>query len=290
MSNHSRNLYSYKFLFPGMLLFSMFFIIPTILSFYFAFTNWSLDGFRFIGIDNFKNIIAEPTLSLAFKNTIIFTVITTILKLGLGLILALLLNMGLKSQGYLRTIFFTPAILSSVAVGLTFSSIFHPTSGIINRLLNIVGLHILTRDWLGDIHLVIYSVSMIEVWKWTGFTAVIFLAGLQSISKEYYEALSIDGANKWQTFRYITFPLLRPAFNTNLLLAVIGGLRVFDIVYATTGGGPGTASEVISSFVYRKFANGYFGLSTAVGLLLFVLVSGVAVPLYAWTSKKEVEM
>ncbi|MGE5607291.1 MAG: carbohydrate ABC transporter permease, partial [Bacteroidota bacterium] len=165
-----------------------------------------------------------------------------------------------------------------------------PTNGILNRLLTAGGLNFLAQDWLGNIGLVIYSVSMIEVWKWTGLAALIFLAGLQSISKDYYEALAIDGATKWQTFRYVTFPLLRPAFNTNLLISVIGGLRVFDIVYATTGGGPGTASEVISSFVYRKFAYGYFGQSTAIGLLLFILVSLVAVPLYAWTSKKEVEL
>lgn len=290
MNNRIGNTYSYKFLIPGMLIYSIFFIVPTLLSFYFSFTDWNIDGANFIGLANFKQLIAEPELRGAFKNTFIFAIITSVFKVVFGLLLALLLNMKLKSRVALRTIFYFPAVLSSVAVGLIFSSLYHPSAGLINRMLSGIGLDFLTRDWLGNPSLVMYSVSFIEIWKWTGFIMIIFLAGLQSIPKEYYEATSIDGANSFQSFKYVTFPLLNGSFNSSLLLSIIGGLKVFEIIMVSTNGGPGSASEVLSSIIYKNFSFGYFGLSTAGGLMLFIIVSCIAVPLNWYVSKKGVEI
>lgn len=290
MNNRIGNTYSYKFLLPGMLVYSIFFIIPTLLSFYFSFTDWNIDGAKLIGMENFKYLISEPELRGAFKNTFIFAFVTTVFKIIFGLLLALLLNMKLKSRVALRTIFYFPAVLSSVAVGLIFSSLYHPTTGLINRMLTGAGLNFLARDWLGDPGIVIYSICFIEIWKWTGFIMIIFLAGLQSIPKEYYEATDIDGASSFQSFRHITFPLLNGPLNSSLLLSIIGGLKVFEIVRVSTNGGPGSASEVLASIIYKNFAFGYFGLATAGGLMLFIVVSCIAVPLNWYVSKREVEV
>lgn len=282
--------YSYNFLIPGFLLYSVFFLIPILISFYFSFTDWDLFTAHFTGFSNFKEIITDPDLNIGFKNTFIFTAVTTTMKIALGLLLALFLNMGLRTQNYLRTVFFFPVILSSVAVGLLFSSLYHPTHGLINNILNTVGLGSIAPDWLGDLKLVIYSVSFVDVWKGAGFTMVIFLAGLQSVPREYYEAISIDGGNTVQKFRYITLPMIRAAVNSNIIICLISGLRAFDIVYVTSRGGPGTASEVISTIIYRKFSDGYYGLATAGGLLFFIMVSAIVFPVYLYLSKREVEI
>lgn len=295
MTNGFNRRYSYNFLLPGMIIYMIFFIIPAIVSFYFSFTDWntfqsSVRDVSWVGLDNFKEIFTDSTINIAFKNTFIFTLMTTVFKIGLGLILALLLNAGLKSQNYLRAVFFFPSILSSVAIGLAFSSLMHPTTGLINRALISIGLGKFAMDWLTDKNLVIYSLSSIEIWKWVGFHMAIFLAGLQSISKEYYEALAIDGGDWWQGLKNITLPMLMTSFNTNLILALIGGLKVFEIIYVTTGGGPGNSSEVISSVIFKKFSQGYYGLSTAGGLLLFILVCVIAFPLYTFLSRREVDL
>ncbi|HBE76724.1 MAG TPA: ABC transporter [Firmicutes bacterium] len=290
MAKPTRSIYSYSFLIPGAILFMIFFLIPTLISFYFSLTDWNLIRANFVGLDNFKYLLTNPDLNIGFKNTFIFTVLTTILKVVFGLLLALLVNRGLKFQNFLRTVFFFPVILSTVAVGLMFSSLYYPTHGLINSILTWVGLGSIAPDWLGDIHLVIYSVSWVDIWKGAGFCMVIILAGLQSVSKDYYEAAAVDGGNSFDVFKHITIPMVRPALFSAFIICLIGGLRAFDIIWVTTKGGPGSASEVIGSIVYRQFADGYFGIATAAGLLLFILVSVIVFPTYLLLSRKEVEM
>jgi raffinose/stachyose/melibiose transport system permease protein len=188
---------------------------------------------------------------------------------------------------FLRTIFFFPCILNSVAVGLIFLAIYDLTYGLLNQSLAYVGLGVLRHDWLGDVNLVMYSVSMAEVWKWSGYVMVILLAGLRAIPEEYTEAALIDGCNSWQRFRYVTLPLLRGAMNVAILLGIISGLKVFDIVYAITGGGPGFASQTFNSLVYQTFSEGFYGLSTAEGVLLFLLVAILAIPLNMFLTRSE---
>lgn len=290
MTKRTRTFYSYNFLIPGAILYVVLFILPTLVSFYYSLTDWNLMRANFVGLKNFETIITDPDISIAFKNTAIFTVLTVVIKITLGLLLALLVNSGLRTQNFLRSAFFFPVILSSVAVGLMFSSLFYPTHGLVNGILTTVGLGAFTQDWLGDPRLVMYSVSFIDIWKGAGYDMVILLAGLQSVPKDYYEAVSIDGGNKWQILRGITLPMIRPAINSCIILNLIGAIRTFDIIWVTTKGGPGFSSQVLGTIIYRQYSDGYYGIATALGVLLFMVISLIVFPTYLALSKKEVEM
>lgn len=229
-------------------------------------------------------------MNIAIKNSFIFAAITTVLKVTLGMILAVFLNNKLKTTNFLRTVFFLPAVLSSVAVGLIFTAMMHPTKGVINIVLKNIGLGVLAQNWLTDPHLAIFSVAFIEVWKWTGFTMVILLAGLQSIPTSYYEVADIDGATAWKKFRYITFPLILPAFTNALVVNLIGGLKAFDVVQSVTKGGPGTATQVFGTLVFKSFGSGRYGEGCAASIILCVTILLIVLPVYRFLNKREVEM
>ncbi|MEF2244732.1 carbohydrate ABC transporter permease [Paenibacillus sp. IITD108] len=269
-----KRFYSYWLLLPGALIFTIFFIVPSLMSFYFAFTN--LNGAfqvtRFVGFENFVTLYDNPNNLLALKNTFIFAIVTTVIKVFLGLILAILANQAIKSKVVLRSILFFPVILSTVAVSIAFKAIYHPSTGLLNVFLKNIGLDSLAMNWLTDPAIVMYAISFVEIWKWTGFSMILFLAALQSLPQEVNEAAKIDGASPWQQFRFITFPMLIPVLNTNIILSTIGGLKVFDIVYTLTGGGPGNASNVINTAVFKAYAAGRNGEATAANLVLFIIV------------------
>jgi raffinose/stachyose/melibiose transport system permease protein len=252
-------------------------------------TNWNIFDARFAGFENYKNILTNPKINIAFKNTIYFTIVTTFFKMILGLFLAIVLNREIRTANIMRSIYFMPAIISNVAIALIFSSILHP-DGILNSFLKAINMDFLVNNWLTDPNLVMFSVSSIEVWKWTGFTMVILLAGLQSIPTEYYEACKIDGATGFDKFRYITFPLLMPSFNNALIICLVGGLKVFDIVYALTGGGPGNASEVLNTYVFKAYGRGYYGEACAASVIIGVLIATISLFTLKPLRSKEVEM
>lgn len=289
MSVLHKKTYSYSFIIPAAVLYTIIFIIPTFSSFYFSLTRWDLSSTEFVGLQNFIQFFRESSLRIGLTNTLFFAVFTCAMKVILGLLMAVLLTSGLKTQGYLRAVFFFPAILSTVAIGLIFTSIMHPTTGLINKTLAGIGVGFLQPNWLTDINLVMFSVCLVEVWKGVGIATVIFIAGIQSIPRQYYEAISIDGANKLQKFRFITLPLVRPAMNSVIILALIGGLRSFEMVFIMTGGGPGFASELLSTVIYKQFADSYYGLATAGNVIMFILVSLIAFPLYRFINRNEVE-
>ncbi|GGD50081.1 carbohydrate ABC transporter permease [Paenibacillus nasutitermitis] len=285
-----QKLYPYTMLVPGLLLFTVFFIIPTFQGMYYSFTAW--DGFtaRWVGMENFQSFFMQSELTKIVKNTILFTIVTSIFKVLFGLILAVLLSRKWTAVGYVQTIFYAPVILSNIAVGLIFVSLLHPETGIVNMTLRGIGLENLVRDWLHDRTIALYSASAVEIWKWSGFNMIILLAGIQTISGSYYEAANIDGATAWQKFIHITFPLIMPAFNNILLLNLIGGLKVFDIIFATTGGGPGTATEVINTWIYKSYGSGFLGEASAGGFILAFMVALVAVPTFSLLRRREVEL
>ncbi|MFC5407445.1 carbohydrate ABC transporter permease [Cohnella soli] len=293
MNKLMRRNYTYGMLLPGALLYVLLFIVPSMGSFYFAFTDLTDFDFysaRFIGWDNFKSLFDAEESMLSLQNTIVFTIVTTVFKMALGLALALLLNMKLRTTLYLRTVFFFPVILSTVAVALAFSAIYHPTTGLLNQSLRLIGLDSLAQEWLTNTKLVMYSISAVEVWKWTGMGMVLFLAGLQSIPLDAYESATIDGASAWQKFRSITLPLLLPSIKSVFFLSMIGGLKVFDIVIALTNGGPGKVSRTLNYMVYEDFSKQYYGEGTAANLILFLLILVTMAILNLFISRKEVEM
>lgn len=277
---------------PGLLMFATFFVLPTLGGLLLAFVKMKglrFDTMTFAGIDNFVTVFSEKSLRIALKNSFIFAAVSTTLKVTIGLFLALLLNNSLRSSKLLRGIFFLPAIINTVAVGVIFTSLMHPKMGLINETLEFIHLSGLTQNWLTDKDLAIYSVAIIETWKWAGFTMAILLAGLQSIPHEYYEAASIDGASYFHRFRYITFPLLLPAFNNALIINLIGGLKVFDLVQATTGGGPGLSTQVFGTLIFKAFGSGRYAEGAAASVILGLIITAIAIPLYRFIAGKEVE-
>ncbi len=288
MTKLTNRSYTYYFLLPAGIIYFVFFLLPTIMSFFFSMTWWTLTDWKFIGFENFITFLTEPSLNIGFKNTIIYAVVTCTLKVILGLLLGVFLSQKLKTIGFVRSMVFFPTLLSTIAVGMAFAMMMHPTQGLINTALKIVG--ITGPDWLGDTTIALISVALVDVWKGVGMATVIFIAGIMSIPEDYYEALAIDGGNSFHKFWNIIVPLSRPAMNSVIILAFIGGLRSFDLVWAMTKGGPGFSTDLIASIIYKQYQGGFYGLSTAGNVILFVVVSALAFPLYAFLNKKEVDL
>ena len=282
--------YPVYFILPGIFLFVMFFIVPFLVGFRYSFTNWNFKRADFIGLENYISILKNPNMSIAFKNTFLFTIVTTVGKVSIGMLLAVLLNRKLKTTNYLRTVFYLPAVVNSIAVGIVFTSLMHPSKGLINTALRTIGFTGFQPKWLTDTSIAMLSICFIEIWKWSGYTMMILLAGMQNISKDYYEAAIMDGATKWQQFKKITFPLLMASINNVVVLSIIGGLKVFDIVVATTGGGPGYATEVFNTMIYNSYSYQKYGKATAGTTLLAGMILIITLCTYRTIAKNEVEL
>jgi raffinose/stachyose/melibiose transport system permease protein len=288
-----KNTYALYFLIPGLLLYVTFYILPSITGFVLSFFNvrtFNLSTITFAGITNYINVLTDKYLNVAIRNTLIFAVVTTVGKVGLGLLLAVFVNNKFRGMRYMRTIFFLPAVLNNVAVGLVFRAMMHPSTGLINKFLRLIGLGSWTQNWLTNPKIAIFSCAFVEIWKWTGFTMVILLAGLQAIDSTYYEAAELDGATGFQKFKYITFRLMMPAFTNALIVNMVGGLKVFDIVQSLTKGGPGSATSVFGTIIYSSFGSGRYGEGCAASIILCICVLVIVMPTYKFFSNKEVEM
>jgi raffinose/stachyose/melibiose transport system permease protein len=283
-----RSPYPYWFVLPAAAVFVTLFLVPTVASLWFSLTRWDLLNAEFIGWDNYRQFFKEPFLVQGLVNTLIYAVVTSGVKSVLGLLLAVLLTSGIWFQGFLRSVVFFPVLVSTIGVGITFQALMHPTKGVIN--LGLAWLGIDGPAWLSDPVLALYSVAMIDIWKGVGLATLIYIAGLAAISPEYYEASRIDGATRWQQFWRVTVPLVRPATVTVITLSLIGGLRSFDIIWATTKGGPGFASDVLASVIYKQYQAGFYGLATAGNVILFLLIAVIILPLTWWFNKREVEL
>jgi raffinose/stachyose/melibiose transport system permease protein len=284
--------YPLYFLYPALAVFLLFFITPTIIGFYYSFTDWNINAreIKFIGWANYEALFQEPRLKTALKNTLIFSASVTLLHNLFGLALALVMNEALKTRNLLRTIFFMPYVIAPLIIGYIFRAIYHPDRGILNVFLREIGLGSIARDWLNDPNIALYSIIMTDIWKVAGFSMVIYLAGLQFIPKDLTECASIDGANYWRRFRHVVFPLLAPAFTVNVLLSMISSMKVFEMVWALTEGGPGYTTEVFYTYIRAMFSSGEFGYATAVNLVLFVMVTAIGVPVLMALKKREVEL
>jgi raffinose/stachyose/melibiose transport system permease protein len=281
LKNHRYPLWFYL---PAGAVFSTLFLIPTGASFYFSLTRWTLFKSTFIGFGNDVEFFQDPQLVKGLTNTLIYGVLTSALKVVIGMFLAVLLTSRIIARGYLRSVLFFPVLVSTVGVGLTFQVLMNPTEGAINKGLSLFGIH--GPQWLVNPHLVLFSLILIDVWKGVGLATVIYIAGIMSIPAEYFEAITIDGAGAWQRFRYLILPLAFPATATVILLSLIGGLRSFDLIWATTGGGPGFSSDVIASVIYKESEAGFYGLSTAGNVILFLGVTAIAFPLSRFLNRR----
>lgn len=284
-----KKVYKGWYVVPAFLVFFVLFLLPSIIGLFFSFTNWNVmsDGIRFIGLENYKKIFMDKSMWQVFGNNTFYAVMTSLLKGAIGLLLALALNRAIKTRNLLRTIFFLPMVISNLIVGLVFQQILHPEHGILNLFLNAVGLGALAQNWLIDPNVVMWSCVAIEVWKAAGFNMIIFLAGLQAVPQDMYEACSIDGASVWQKFKRVTFPLIMPSVVINMLLNLISGLKVFDVIFTLTNGGPGRASEVINITIFKQFSMGDYGYGTALNTILFVVLSIISVAVIRAYTREE---
>lgn len=260
---------------PAVALYVFVLLIPTARGTVFAFTNW--DGlsqtFDVIGFKNFASIFANADSVKAIINTLLIAAVTTIAANAIGLALALALNSRIKSRNALRVFFFAPAVLTPVVTAYLFQYIFAPL-GPLNGVFDAAGLPFLKQDWLGNGNLALMAIMIVIVWQQSGYTMVIYLAGLQGVPVELLEAAAVDGANSMHRFWSITRPLLAPAITVSVMLSLIHGLKVFAEVWVMTGGGPGNATNTLSTLIYKNaFQYGLFGSSIAMALVLLVFVA-----------------
>jgi raffinose/stachyose/melibiose transport system permease protein len=256
------------FYIPSAVLYIVLFAVPTFASFYFSLTRWTLFETHFIGFDNYVTFFTEPMLMQGFINTFIYGFVTSGLKVVLGLALALLLSGTILGRGYLRSTIFFPVLVSTVGVGITFKVLMDPFDGLINQTLALIGIN--GPAWLTDPAWALFSVALVDVWKGVGIATLIYIAGLVAIPTEYYEAAKVDGT-------------------TVVLLSLIGGLRSFELIWAMTKGGPGFTSDVIASVIYKQYQAGFYGLSTAGNVVLFLVVTAIIVPIQYVLNKRQVE-
>ncbi|WP_394924055.1 carbohydrate ABC transporter permease [uncultured Robinsoniella sp.] len=280
-----KKIYTYWFTFPALFIFSIFFLIPMITSIFFSMTVWNLKDFKFVGFQNFIQFFTERSLRIGIKNTLVYAFLTSGIKTVLAYGIAILLSGKLKTKNFLRAVVFFPNLISTIAVGITFAAMMHPTKGLFNTVLQ--ALHLPSINWLGNADTAIFSIVLADIWKGTGVGVIIFLAGILAVDRAYYEAADIDGAGVFQKIRYVTTPLVRPSLNTVIILSLIGGMRSFDLIWSMTKGGPGCATDVVASIVYKQYAAGYYGLSTAGNVILFLLIVIFVFPLRAYLLKKE---
>jgi raffinose/stachyose/melibiose transport system permease protein len=280
--------YPYWFYLPSAVLYAVLFVVPTFASFFFALTRWRLIDFQFIGLDNFVLFFREPALVTGLVNTIVFGVLTSVAKVVLGLLLAVLLTSHIIGKGLLRSLVFFPVLVSTIGVGVTFTVLMDPFDGLFNTALAAIGVP--GPGWLTNPSLALLSVALVDIWKGVGLATVIYIAGIVSIPREYFEAAEVDGAGPWRRFRSITLPLARPATATVVVLSLIGGLRSFDLIWAMTRGGPGFTSDVIASVIYKQYQAGFYGLSTAGNVVLFLVVTAIVLPLFWLLNRREVEL
>jgi raffinose/stachyose/melibiose transport system permease protein len=267
---------AYWMILPALVLYAALIIYPLFQGLYISFNQWDgLSDMKWIGLRNYQYVVKDDVFWLALKNTFIFAIGVTVVKNVVGLALALILNQQLHGKTFFRAATFMPVTFAFVVIGVLWSWIYNPTFGLINNLLQALGLGFLIRGWLSDPKIALYSVMFVDIWKWTGFHMVLYLAGLQGISQEYYEVADIDGAGLWQKFRYITIPLLNQVIAVSVIMSMLGAfVSNYDVVYVMTGGGPFHATEVaLTWIVSTTFRFAAVGKANAMSMLLFVFVA-----------------
>lgn len=268
-----KKLYPWYFTSGALLIFFLLCFLPGIIGIFYSFTDWNnfTDKINFIGFKNYAEVFkGKPEYRAYLWNTVLFTTVTTIMKTVVGLALALLLTQKfIKLKNFHRMVIFSPQVMSYLVVGLVFKSMLHPDTGFVNNFLKSVGMDFLAMNWLTDLKIVFATVMSVDTWKGMGYIMVVIIAGLMSISPDYYEAANIDGANFWQKFRLITLPLLKPIIINATILNVTYGFRVFDMIYSLTNGGPGNATGVINTAVYKEFSKGNYAMGTTLSSILF---------------------
>ena len=279
----------WAFLLPAAVLYSFVVLWPSLQGAGLAFTDWnglSVDR-NFVGLEQFSQVFSDDKARAAVGRTLLIAFTITIVQNLVGLLLALGVNSRIKSRNVLRVLLFAPAIITPVATAYLWQNLLSP-NGAVNSVLGVVGLGSLRRNWIGDSDYALWSICLVIVWQFAGYSMVIFLANLQGISTEVIEASHVDGAGPFRRFFSIIRPELAPAITINLMLSIIGGLKLFDQVWVMTGGGPGGATDTMSTLIYKNaFQFGDFGYGIAMALVLTILVAVLSAGQYALLSRQN---
>ena len=268
----------YLFIAPFFILFIVFFLGPALFAFYAGFHDWSLLGkMKFVALKNYRLLIRDDTFWLSVRNTLVYIASALVLQWPLSLMLAVVLNSkALRGRRILSPIYFIPVLTSTVVVAIVFVLFLDQKYGLFQ--IPVIALGLEPINWLGTRELSKVSVIILLVWRWTGYNMVLFLASLQSVPQELYEAAWVDGANSRQTFRHITIPMLRPAIAYVMILGIIGGWQIFNEPHILTGGGPSDSSLSVANFLFRmSIENLRMGYGSAVGTVLFVFVFAISI-------------
>lgn len=266
------------FILPALIIYLLFSITPFLYTIYYSFTDYTdmnPINLHFVGLKNYIKVLQTPVMLAAIKNSVIYAILLTGFQTLLGLPLAFVLNQKLKSRNLLRAVFFFPAVFSSLIIGYLWNFIMSSSDfGLINNILHQLGLGTLNFFTSKN---ALYSVILTQIWQWTGWAMVIFLANLQSISPDLYEAAEIDGANGLKKFMYVTLPLMCPSVKIVIVTGLIGGMKVFDIIYSMTAGGPGDATQTVMTVMMKKgISEGFYSTGSAFGVCFFIIVLAIS--------------
>ena len=279
---------SWWFVVPGLAVYTLVLIYPMLSGVGFAFTDWNgltLER-NFVGLDNFRRMLGDRQVASSITMSLVFAVALVITKVLFGLLLALALDTGIRSRNLLRLLFFMPVVMTPVIVSYVWKYIFS-NNGAINLLARSLDIPFLDQGWLGDPRLAVVCIIVVTGWQTVGLAMVIFLAGLQAVPKELVEAATIDGASSWQRLWMVVLPLLAPAVTVNVALALIQGLKFFDQIFILTSGGPGYATETLSTIIYKtSFQFGEFGYGSAIALV-FAAIVGLCVYATTWLLRRN---
>lgn len=269
---------AYAFLLPNFIGFLIFTLIPVVFSFVLCFMEWDTSNpMKFVGIDNFKTMLKDETFFISLWNTIYYTLAVVPGTLVIALVLALILNKGLRATNLFRSIFFFPYISSLVAIAVAWNMLFQPEMGPINGILRTMGISN-PPGWTTSVQWALPAVILVGIWKSMGYYMIIYLAGLQGIPKQLYEAATVDGASGWKQFWKITVPMLTPTTFFVTIMLIINSFKVFDQIAVMTNGGPGRATNVLVYYIYNQaFINFNMGYASAIALVLFVLVLTITI-------------
>lgn len=280
------------FIVPAFIVYTVLTMYPLIQTIWLSFTNWdgySMSNLSFVGLENFKAVLADKSMKSALLNTLFYSVIFPILTTIFAIPLSLALNSKMKSRNLQRAVFFFPSVPSAIILGYLWAYILAPTSsGLLNKFLGLFGINPVM--WLSTPKTAMFSVIMVNLWSVLGWHACIYLAQLQSIPAEYYEAATVDGANAWQKFRYITFPMLASAMTVSVMLLLVNSMKIFDLPFALTNGGPGTSTTMISQIIIKTgFVEKSYGKATAMSAIFFVFIAVISIVQLNTMKKREVE-
>ena len=293
MNTRKKNLGAFIFCIPGLLILAIFVYFPLIENIIYSFQGFSLSSTskEFVGLDNYKELFSDPIIWQSIKNNVLYAVISIIFQVMFGLVIAAILEDKVfrKSERFFQTIFFIPTLLSLTVVCLLFEFIYNPQMGLLNSFFEAVGLDGLTRIWLGTRDTAMFSIIAVSQWQSFGYITMLFIVAIQKIPSDRYEAAIVDGAGKIRRFFTITCPMVKQMFFVTMVLTVSGAFTVFNEPYILTGGGPGTATMVLSLHMYQTgFVKNRMGYASAIAMLIFVITAVLSsVQFFSFGTGKE---